>query len=125
MPADAKQSCRILIVENDPYARRALAALLTLGGHEVTATASAQEAIDLLGARPPFTHVLLDLMLGQTEGTGVLAQLREMRHGARVGIISSTNDEELIARAQAFEPERFFVKPLEIERLLEWLKSSR
>jgi CheY-like chemotaxis protein len=124
MAKDARSSRRILIVEDDPFARRALATLLTLQGHEVISAASAPEAIDLLGGETQFTHVLMDLLIGEPDGTAVLSRLRTMRHQARVAVISGTSDQELISRAMSFAPDRFFTKPLEIQRLLDWIRDS-
>ena len=126
---NSRPCCRVLIVEDDPFARRALATLLTLQGHQVTSTASAQEAVELLCEKrgAEFTHVLVDLALPSgdaAEGTAVLAHLRETRHPAHVAVITATTDQGLISRAMALGPERFYQKPLEIDRLIDWLRQT-
>src|SRR3954471_21581865 len=100
MPRSANQ-CRILLLEDDPFARRALATLLSLQGYQVISAASAKEALELLGRSGNFTHVLIDLMLGEGEGEGtaVLSRLREIRYPARIAVTSATTDSALLSRA--------------------------
>jgi len=84
------------------------------------------EALGLLKKEhSDFTHVLVDLVLPSgdaADGTAVMARLREMKHPAHVAIITSATDQGLISRAMALGPERFYQKPLEIDRLIEWLR---
>src|SRR5262245_42928501 len=69
---------RVLLVADDPKARATShAALGTLGGANVTATASAREALALIERQPP--HVLVtDLALPDENGRWLLDQVRAL-----------------------------------------------
>jgi len=60
--------CRILFVEDNAYLRDSLAELMEAPGREVTACASADEAIALVRARP-FDVLITDISLGDVSGT--------------------------------------------------------
>ncbi len=79
-PASARGP--ILLVEDDPYSRKALARLLEREGYVVVAAADGPQALDL--AAPPWPAlVLLDLMLPGMDGIEVLRQLRAGRMARR------------------------------------------
>ena len=69
---------RVLLVADDPRARATShAALQTLGGASVTATASAREALALIERQPP--HVLVtDVALRDENGRWLLDQVRAL-----------------------------------------------
>jgi CheY-like chemotaxis protein len=68
---------RVLIVDDDPsLAWIAQAALTRFGGHLVTTSSSADQALALLD-REPFDVVLLDAMMPHVDGPDLLRTLRE------------------------------------------------
>jgi two-component system, OmpR family, KDP operon response regulator KdpE len=66
---------RVLVVEDEPGLRRALAINLTTRGYEVELAATGAEALALAAAAPPAV-VVLDLGLPDLDGTEVIAGLR-------------------------------------------------
>jgi two-component system KDP operon response regulator KdpE len=67
---------RILVCDDDPQIRRALRLILRDAGYEVTATATAQEALDQAAIVGPHVAVV-DLMLPDRPGIEVVRTLRE------------------------------------------------
>jgi CheY-like chemotaxis protein len=91
---------RILLVEDDADIRTvAEMALRMVGGFEVHASASGQEALDAAAAFAPHL-VLLDVMMPGMDGPEVLARLKLRADTARVPVIFLT------AKAQPEEIER-------------------
>jgi signal transduction histidine kinase len=64
---------RILVVDDEPMARRMLAR--TLRGHAVVAVASVDEALATLGAVPPFDLILCDVMMPERTGLEMHAEV--------------------------------------------------
>ena len=66
----------ILLVEDHDDTRRAMVALLRLGGHAVTAVATGHEAIAAVASDGPFDCALVDLGLPDTPGTDLMRRLK-------------------------------------------------
>lgn len=77
MPVEGVASQSIMLVEDDPDVRQALADLLRATGHAVTIAASAEEALELLGHT--YQSVLLsDVDLGgATHGVALMQQIAQ------------------------------------------------
>ncbi|NLF11385.1 MAG: response regulator transcription factor [Anaerolineaceae bacterium] len=69
---------RILVVDDEPTTRRAVARALGLSGYEAEAAASGAQALELLAARP-YDLMLLDLRMPGMDGVEVMARVQE-RH---------------------------------------------
>ncbi|HEX5500637.1 MAG TPA: response regulator [Thermomicrobiales bacterium] len=78
----------ILLVEDEPHLRRALARSLASRGYAVDEAASRREAVHAALARPP-TLMLLDVNLPDASGWDVLRDLAEQRQATPTVIISA------------------------------------
>lgn len=67
---------RVLLADDSPVLRRAVAHLLTAEGHEVEEAADGAEALELLLTRPP-DAVLLDLHMPRVTGWVVCRLMKE------------------------------------------------
>ena len=111
----------ILIVDDEPVARDALARLLTARGYDTLTAADSQEAMQQMASRPADV-VLLDLDLPHVPGESVAAFLQLRHPKARIIFMSGQYD--------MVDPERFgentlyFPKPLNIGNLLDALQST-
>ena len=117
---------RILIVDDDPVQRRLLETMLTRGGYEAIVAEGGDAAVALLtgdeGAQ--IAAVVLDLMMPDLDGLGVLAKMRET--GLTIPVIVQTAhggiDNVVTAmRAGAID---FVVKPVGPERLAVSLRNA-
>lgn len=77
-PAPSTATKDILCVDDNPRNLFVLSALLRAAGHRTTECASGLEALELLASRR-FDLVLLDMVMPDLDGLGVLSRLRESR----------------------------------------------
>jgi two-component system, OmpR family, response regulator len=77
----------LLVVDDEPFLREAVAASLRFLGFDVTTAQTGAEALRLARDRP-FDLVVLDVMLPDTDGFEVVTRLR--REGCRVPVIFLT-----------------------------------
>jgi DNA-binding NtrC family response regulator len=116
----------VLVVDDDPVQRRLLDAMLKRFGYEVSAVESGDAAVALLcgedGER--FDAVVLDLVMPDLDGMGVLAVLRE--RGVETPVIVQTANGSIEAVVQAMRAGAidFVVKPVGAERLQISLKNA-
>ena len=109
---------RVLLVEDEPVAREAIATFLEDAGFDVTATCTADEAAILL-TEDEFAVLLTDIMVpGQIDGLGLAEHAREIHPGLPIVFVSGGNDTEHCARAVA-PPAAYFSKPYNIDTLVE------
>ena len=90
----------LLVVDDEPFLREAVAASLRFLGFEVTTAQTGSEALRLARDRP-FDLVVLDVMLPDTDGFEVVTRLR--REGCRVPVIFLTARDTKIGRASCRE----------------------
>ena len=118
--ASSRRTTTILIVDDDPDIRDALAELVGLQGYTAVTAAHGQEALEVIeerkleapGAR---SAVLLDLMMPVMDGWRLMETLRKRRSRLPVIGLSASNKEPpagLLA---------FFRKPVELDGLLDTL----
>jgi len=121
MPATATAQ-KVLLVEDDPSSRNALAQLLKHYGIDSVSAGTAREAIALLERNP--TCLVLDLMLPDADGTTVLEAVRRLGLKVHVAVTTGASDPALLGRARAYNPDVTFRKPVDLSALLGWLRSQ-
>ena len=107
----------VLIADDSPVsrvsvARRVRAAGLDVVEQESAAGASAIDASSLSCA-------LLDLELGDGDGTEVAERLRATEGELPIAFFTSTRTPEILARASTFGP--VFAKPDELDEAVDWV----
>ena len=110
-----------VIVEDDVSSRKALVQILTMRGIAAVGVSSLAEALAALACRPE--SVILDLMLPDGNGIEVLRRIRQTGLAIRVAVLSGA-DKPMIAEAEKLGPEAVFSKPVDMGRLLAWLKGG-
>jgi CheY-like chemotaxis protein len=108
----------ILLVEDDPDARTAVAELLRLDGYHVLEAGDGQEALSALstGRRP--CVVLLDLNMPGTSGWRFRALQLHDRAIADIPVIALSGHGGLEQQAQAMNLDGWLQKPLDFDKLL-------
>jgi len=117
---------RVLIVDDDPVQRRLLENMVSRFGYEALVAEGGDAAVDLLTAAEgaPIDAVVLDLVMPDLDGLGVLARLREA--GVALPVIVQTahggiDNVVSVMRAGATD---FVVKPVSPERLQVSLRNA-
>ena len=113
---------RILIVDDHPLTRDALAGLLTQNGFEVVAQAgSGEEAIAKAGELRP-DLVLLDLSMPEMDGLTALPRIREASPESEVVVVTASEDEHNLLGAIRGGAAGYLLKSEPPERIVGFLR---
>jgi diguanylate cyclase (GGDEF)-like protein len=104
---------RILVVDDDPGARRLTRATLTRAGFDVVEAQDGQRALDAVRAHAP-DLVLMDVSMPVMDGFTSCVELRKLPGGGRVPVIMLTGLEDVESIERAFEvgASDFITKPI-------------
>jgi DNA-binding NarL/FixJ family response regulator len=112
---------RILVVDDHPLTRDALAMLLEQGGFDVVGQAGdGLEAIDLARRLQP-NLVLLDLSMPELDGLAALPRLREAAPECEVVVLTASGTEENLLAAIRGGAAGYLLKTEPPERIVEFL----
>ncbi len=115
-------SLRLLIVDDHPLTRDALALLLTQHGFEVAGQAAdGAEAIELAAALEPDV-VLLDLSMPGMDGLDALPRLREAAPACEVVVLTADGTEDNLLAAIRGGAAGYLLKSEPPERIVEFLR---
>jgi CheY-like chemotaxis protein len=109
---------RILVVDDEPDIHIFVGRVLTDAGYDVEVALNGREALDRIDAHRP-DLVLLDLMMPELDGWGVLAHLRQVDSPPPVVILTAHGDFEAFARGMRERVVAFIAKPFHFGDLLE------
>jgi len=113
---------RILIVDDHPLTREALAGLLAQHGFEVVGSASdGPEAIEAAGRLQP-RLVLLDLSMPGLTGLQALPRIREAAPGCEVVVLTASGTEDNLLGAIRGGAAGYLLKSEAPERIVEFLR---
>lgn len=109
----ADHGARILVVDDDPLARRSVRAMLERGFYQVETAESGEEALALLPSYQP-ELVLLDIQMPGMDGLEVCRRIRELPNGELLPIIFLTADErpDIHSLASQAKGDDFLRKPV-------------
>jgi two-component system response regulator MprA len=113
---------RLLVVDDDPSLREALALVLDLNGFEVTTACDGREAIRTLTAAPP-DAVVLDVLMPGIDGLEVCRRMRAA--GDRTPVLMLTARAEVSERVEGLEAgaDDYLAKPFAREELVARLRA--
>jgi signal transduction histidine kinase/DNA-binding response OmpR family regulator len=125
---EERQSCRVLLVEDDVVNQKLARTVLEKRGHQVVLARNGAEAV-ALHEREKFDVILMDVtmpVMGGLEATGLIRE-REKRTGSHVPIIAMTahamkGDREKCLQAQM---DAYISKPIQARVLLEAIAELR
>ena len=107
----------ILIVDDDPIQRRLLTEMVKRFGYEPVAVESGLAALDKIAGGQDFSAMVLDLVMPDLDGMGVLGRLKEI-DGAPPAIVQTAHGSiETVISAMRAGAVDFVVKPVGAERL--------
>eukprot|EP01037_Dinobryon_pediforme_P035516 gene35516-41940_t len=110
---------RILIVDDDPIQRRLLEEALKRFGHATVSAPGGLEAVKLLASQEgsDIALVVLDLVMPDLDGLGVLGRLAEQGISVPVIVQTSHGGIDVVVSAMRAGAVDFVVKPVSPERL--------
>ena len=113
---------RVLVVEDDLDSYQALSKILKHVGYDTVSASTLAAAVNLLSSEPRF--VVLDLLLPDGNGKELLRQIRERRLPIKVAVLTGASDPQLLDDVRQLGPDALFAKPLDVPRLLAWLRQG-
>ncbi|MCB0343992.1 MAG: sigma-54-dependent Fis family transcriptional regulator [Bdellovibrionales bacterium] len=106
----------ILVVEDTPSLRDVLAQVLSGEGYAVNTTATAEEALELIG-KTDFTMVLSDLKLPGKSGLDLIADTRAMNKRMPIVVMTAFGSIDIAVDAMKLGATDFITKPFDPEDL--------
>jgi two-component system OmpR family response regulator len=106
----------LLVVDDEPFLRDAVAASLRFLGYEVTAAETGADALRLARGRP-FDLVVLDVMLPDTDGFEVVRRLRQDGCGVPVIFLTARDTEADKVAGLTIGGDDYMTKPFGLEEL--------
>jgi DNA-binding NtrC family response regulator len=110
-------AARILIVDDDPVQRRLLDNMVRKFGHEPVIAESGEQAAAMLATGERIDCVVLDLVMPDLDGLGVLARMREAGSTVPVIVQTAHGGIDNVVSAMRAGAADFVVKPVGAERL--------
>ncbi|KQU52527.1 Fis family transcriptional regulator [Bosea sp. Leaf344] len=114
----------VLVVDDDPVQRRLLDAMLKRSGYDVRTAESGADALRAMEDGQPCDAIILDLVMPELDGMGVLAALRERGVETPVIVQTANGSIETVVAAMRAGAVDFVVKPVGAERLQISLKNA-
>lgn len=119
---EGKRKYHILLVDDDDGIRKVLGILLTDEGYEVSAAADGQEGIDML-AKNKYDLVLLDIIMPNVSGFGVLKYIKETVPETKVVMLTAYSELKLAMESKQMGADDFVAKPFMRHDLLNTIKN--
>jgi len=107
---------RILVVDDNPRARQSMAEALAAAGHEVAASASAIEGLQLSGQQT-FDVIITDLQMPGMDGLAFIRALAERKCDAQVVMVTAFASVASAVEAMRFGAFDYIEKPFDVEQL--------
>jgi DNA-binding response OmpR family regulator len=115
---------RILVVDDDGHIRHLVATLLVEEGHRVSSVEDGKSALAMIEEDPP-DLMILDLMMPDLDGHGVLRQLKYMdvQDELKVLVLTAKTGEADWERSFRMGADHYITKPFGVEDLLKAVDS--
>src|SRR6267378_4732728 len=103
----------ILLVDDEPGMLRYIRTLLEVDDYKVETATTGEEALSRVqkGLEPDL--VLLDLLMPGIDGLQTLEQLRELRPGVKVVMLSCVSDTRKVVQAMKLGAQDYLTKPFQ------------
>ena len=107
------QAANILLVDDEPGMLRYIRTLLEVDEHKVHTASTGEEAVEHVqkGLQPDL--VLLDLLMPGIDGLQTLEQLRHLKPGLKVVMLSCVNDTRKVVQAMRLGAIDYLTKPFQ------------
>jgi cyclic di-GMP phosphodiesterase len=109
---------RILIVDDEPYVRTLMAAMLEKSNYTAVLASNGLEAIERLEQDPPYDLILSDIVMNGLDGIGLLERIRELQPDTPMVMVTAIHDVAVALSAMRKGAYDYLLKPFEKEQLL-------
>ena len=109
----------ILVIDDDPWTREALVAILRRAGYQVTTLEKFDDEMDPRRFTQRFQVAVLDYHLPHLNGLEVAQRLKQLQPQCRIVMISSELPEPAATAGQPAVVDRFLAKPFSKDAILE------
>ncbi|HKO12925.1 MAG TPA: HD domain-containing phosphohydrolase [Acidobacteriaceae bacterium] len=109
---------RILIVDDEPYVRTLMAAMLEKSNFATVLAANGGEAIEHVEQDPPYDLILSDIVMSGVDGIGLLERARELHPNTPIVMVTAIHDVGVAISAMRKGAYDYLLKPFEKEQLL-------
>jgi len=115
---EGKHPLRVLVVDDEPLVRWAIAETLSVGGYEVDEAGDAASTLHALGATADLPDiVLLDLRLPDCSDLSLLVRVRLLAPAATVILMTAYGTPEVRERARSLVAALVLDKPFDVDGL--------
>ena len=114
MASPDTESCDVLVVDDDPYIRATVSAILEDSGYVVATAENALEAAHAIARTPPKV-VLLDIRMPGLDGPQLARDLRARNVQSKILVMTAARNAQRYA--QELQAEGYIEKPFEIDDL--------
>lgn len=115
----------ILLVEDTPGIRDALAQILRQEGYQVATARDGEEALRLLRAGTPVSVILFDLFMPNLDGSGLIAELKKNPQWAAIPTVLMSADSAILAKESKYGVDAYLDKPIKLDALFSVLSRFR
>src|SRR5215469_3512065 len=107
------ETANILLVDDEPGMLRYIRTLLEVDDYKVETASTGEEALQRVekGLEPDM--VLLDVLMPGIDGLATLEQLRQMKPGVKVVMLSCVNDTRKVVQAMRLGAQDYLTKPFQ------------
>jgi len=116
------RSLQILVVDDEPIILNLFTNSLKGNEYQVSATTSAQEALELIN-KVHFDLIFLDLMMPEMNGSELFRRIREIDKLVPVAIITGYPDSDLMNKVMEQGPFLVLKKPFTVDEIFKTVRS--
>jgi len=116
---------RVLLAEDNPVMRQAVASCLELLGCEVTAVADGEEALDAYGSNGQYQLVITDIDMPRRDGVSLCREIRSLRPGQELVVMSARLRREMENLLQSVPKVTLIEKPFAFEQCAALIRKMR
>lgn len=119
-----ENALRVLVVDDEPFVREALADILRELGHAVREAASGREALSIL-ERESFDAVFSDLSMPEIDGWELAREVKRRDPRTRVAIVTGYGKDTPLPESDASTADAIIGKPFAFDQIEETLSSFK
>ncbi len=115
---------KIMVVDDSRMIRKTIRMFLESGGHEVVSEASdGEEAINNFIKHKP-DLVTMDISMPEVSGLEALREIKKINPAAKVIMVSSLNQKDLVVNAISQGASSYILKPMTKEKIREAVEDA-